>query len=207
MLKLRALMLVSFFAAFGVASSHADSLIGYFNLACPSGYCSANTSGGNPVGPITSVPTVGQIIFTLNSDGTIEANLDDYGPATVLGFGFNSVGNTVESDFMPGTPDNPYGWGDGFGIQYGGFASFDTEDIPLQESWVIGNPGDFSSVFQALDGGSNSQVDFFLYDSNGQWGADALPYTPSPTPEPGSLILLGTGSLALIGAIRRKLTR
>jgi hypothetical protein len=165
MLKLRALTLVSFLAVFGVANSHADSLIGYFNLACASGYCSANTSGGNPVGPITTVPTVGQIIFTLNNDGTIAASLDDYGPATVYGFGFDSTGNTAESAFAPGTPDNVFGWTDGFGYQFGGFGSYVTYNVPLQESWVIGNPGDFTSVSQALDGGSNSQVDFFLYVS------------------------------------------
>jgi hypothetical protein len=206
-LKLRGRMLVLCILVLGMATSHADSLIGYFNLACPSGDCSANTAGGNPVGPITTVPTVGQIIFTLNSDGTIAASLDDYGPATVSGFGFNSSGNTAESAFTPGTPDYEFGWGDLFGYQYGGFGSYVTYDVPLQESWVIGNPGDFTSVFQALDGGSNSQVDFFLYDSNGYWGADAQPFNASPVPEPGNFMLLGTGTLALIGTIRRKLAR
>ena len=41
------------------------------------------------------------------------------------------------------------------------------------ESFTIGNPGDFTSVFQAL-GGGNATTDFFLLDSNGnQWGGDA----------------------------------
>jgi hypothetical protein len=205
--KLRALVLVSCISVFGVSTSHADSLIGYFNLSCPSGYCSANTANGNQVGPITTVAAAGQIIFTLNSDGTITASLDDYGSGTVAGFGFNSSGNTAESGFTPGAPDDAFGWSDGFGYQFGGFGSYNTYDVPSQESWIIGNPGDFTSVYQALDGGSNSQVDFFLYDSNGQWGADAEPYNPSPIPEPGSFMLLGTGALALIGTIRRKVAR
>ncbi len=206
MLKFRTFVLVLFLAVYGVGSGRADSLIGYFNLACPSGNCSANTAGGNPVGPMKTVATEGQIIFTLNSNGTIAATLDDYGPATVLGFGFNASGNTAEADFT-GRPDVEYGWYDGFGFQYGGFGSYRTKEVPSMESWVIGNPGDFTSVFQALDGGSLSQVDFFLDDSKGKWGADAEPYDPSPVPEPGSLMLLGSGALAMLAAIRRKLAR
>ncbi len=41
------------------------------------------------------------------------------------------------------------------------------------ESFTIGNPGDYSSVFQVLGGGF-ATTDFFLLDSNGsEWGGDA----------------------------------
>ncbi|HUI44254.1 MAG TPA: PEP-CTERM sorting domain-containing protein [Terriglobia bacterium] len=166
-------------------ASFADSVIGYLDL---------DTS-------LNTVPAVGQVIFTLEGDGTIGASLWDYGPATIVGFGFNSLqADLPESGFTPTTPDNPYGWGDSFGTQPSGFLC---TQCGLQESWIIGNPGDYTSVYQVLNGGSQSSVDFFLYDSNGaQWGGDAQSY--SSTPEPGSVALLGTGLLGLLGFVRRR---
>ncbi len=188
MRKLRGLLLVTCLLVFSVGASYADSVIGYFNL---------DTS-------LTSIPAVGQVIFTLNGNGTIAADLLSYGPNTIVGFGFNSVAaNLPESGFTPTAPDNPYGWLDAFGYQPSGFLC---SACGLQESWVIGNPGDYTSVYQALGGGAQSSVDFFLYDNQGgQFGGNAQPY--GATPEPGSMMLLGTGALGVFGAIRRKLAR
>lgn len=188
MRKLRSVTLLACLLVFAAAASFADSAIGYFNL----------DSSLNPV------PAVGQVIFTLNGDGTVSASLTDYGSANIRGFGFNSTAiNLPESGFTPTTPDNAYGWVDSFGYQPSGFAC---SACGLTESWIIGNPGDYSSVYQLLTGGSQSSVDFFLFDSSGgQWGANAQPY--SPTPEPGTLALLGSGVLGMAGMIRRKLSR
>ncbi len=180
---------------FGVAASYADSVTEYFNLTCPSGTCAPGQDAP------TLGATVGQITFTLNNDGTIGASLWDYGPATVLGFGFDScLCNLPESGWTPGLPDVQFGWGDSFGYQYSGFGSYTTFSVPLQESWVI--DGSYTSVWDVLNNGYSS-VNFFLYDSNGQFGGGP----ESPTPEPGSLVLLGTGALGLLGAARRKLSR
>lgn len=196
--KFRALLVICCLAVFGVAASHADSLTAYFNLSCPSGSCAPGQN------PLTTIAPVGQVTFTLLGDGTIAVSLDDYGPATVSGFGFDScVCNLPESAWTPGNPDYQFGWGDDFGTQYSGFGSYVTYDVPLQESWII--DGSYTSVLQVLNNGY-STVNFFLYDSNGQWGADAETGAVV-TPEPGSLLLLGTGALGLLGAIRRKLAR
>ena len=59
-----------------------------------------------------------------------------------------------------------------------------------------------------LDGGNGTA---FSFDSLafGDTYADVAPGTPNgpPVPEPGSMVLLGTGSLGLFGAVRRKLCR
>jgi hypothetical protein len=187
MRQLRSLALVSCLLVFAAGASFADSAIGYFNL---------DTS-------LNTIPATGQVIFTLNGNGTIAASLTSYGPNTILGFGFNSTTpNLPESGFTPTTPDNPFGWTDGFGYQPSGFLC---SACGLSEAWVIGNPGDYTSVYQAL-GGAQSSVDFFLYDSTGgQYGGNAQPY--SPVPEPSSLALIGSGVLGLASVIRRKLNR
>jgi hypothetical protein len=200
MAKYRALCVICLLIVLASAASYAQSSItGYFDLICPRGDCSTSLSSA------VTVASAGQVTFTLNDNGTIAASLIDYGPATVVGFGFNSSGSPFESGWTPGTPDYPFGWGDNFGYQFGGFGSYETFNVPLQESWTIGTPGEFTSISQALNGGSNSTVEFFLADNTGSYGSTPVPVTG--TPEPGSFLLFGSGALGLLGAIRRKLAR
>jgi hypothetical protein len=170
-------MLAALFLLFvGAGRTQADSLVGNFDL-------------DSNLNPITSV---GQVTFTLNGDDTIAASLVSY-VNPIVGFGFDSVGvNVYETNFSPPV-SNAFGWVDAFGYHPSGFLA---NGNSLTETWTIGHPGDYTSVYQAL-GGNTATTDFFLIDSVGnQYGAMAQPNT---IPEPSAVALLSIACITGLG--------
>jgi hypothetical protein len=144
----------------------------------------------------------GEITFVLNGDGTISADLISTLAGAFEGFGFDSVEpNLTESNFAPTTPDNPFGWIDLYGGHASGFAC---SSCGTSETWTVGTPGEFTSVFQAL-GGNNASTDFYLLSQTGdEWGANV-----SSVPEGSTwgMMLLGFAGLGFAGYRRARAGR
>src|SRR5947207_13029052 len=125
MSQFRALLFVFVIGVLGATTSRADSVIGNFNLD-PS--LNPNASQGS-------------VRFTLQANGTIQGDLFINGPASIVGFGFNSlIANLPEYGFSPAAPDNLFGWASSFGSNPSGFYC---PACTVQEEWTIGNPGDY----------------------------------------------------------------
>lgn len=169
-------------SAVGLAApSSADELVGDFTI-----------DNGSPSA------SGGEVTFVLNADGTISADLISTLAGAFQGFGFDSQSHLPESNFAPTAPDNLHGWGDDYGYHRSGFYC---QNCGTSETWTIGTPGEFTSVWQAL-GGGNATTDFFLYGQNGnQWGANAV----SSVPEPSTWAMLLAGFATLgFAAYRRR---
>jgi hypothetical protein len=133
----------------------------------------------------------GEVTFVLNAVGTISADLISTLAGAFLGFGFDSIqADLPESNFAPTTPDNPFGGdGDLYGNHLSGFLC---SSCGTSETWTIGTPGEFTSVWQAL-GGGNATTDFYLRAQNDdQWDANA-----SAVPELSTWAMLLAGFAAL----------
>lgn len=196
--------LVVCMALFYGKATFADTVIGNFDIA--------------PGGGI--VPSQGEIVFSLNADGTIASSL------TVTNGNWIQIASWSWGASNPATPPvsgthegkadlSDISISDAFGTQN---AALICTLCETDLSWTIGNPGEFTSVLQAFNcticetvgaaaafepaDASTSSVDFVLEDSAGNfWGADA---ETAPTPEPGSMALLGIGLLGLRMISRRR---
>lgn len=169
------------------ASARADELVGYFTI-----------DNGSPSA------SGGEVTFVLNGDGTISADLISTLAGAFQGFGFDSAQiDLAESNFAPTAPDNTVGWDDLYGYHPSGFLC---TSCGTSETWTIGTPGEFTSVFQAL-GGNTASTDFFLFSQAGdQWGAN-VSSVPVPEGSTWGMMLLGFAGLGFAGYRRARAGR
>lgn len=126
---------------------------------------------------------------------------DVTGPATLDGAAYSAVGSLSSPSSMV--------------VQFMGTAVLP----PLSSTATVTSPFTFEgSFFHPLDGamvnepltGAGMATLLFSPSATGAWHLDSARYdftTPSPTPEPASLLLMGSGMLALAAFVRMRARR
>ena len=153
-------------------------------------------------------------LITYNADGTVSvttpnANPYDGSEDNYVGV-VNNSGSAISSIFLSGGAVDIFGF-DGDGIDDYGIAGNATDTA----TYGSGAYGGTNAFFTGIGTGSTSgTVNFITPIANGSTGAFSLEEAPSlsspivvggSAPEPGTIVLLGTGALGVVGSLRRRI--
>jgi hypothetical protein len=158
------------------------------------GYIDLNSAGGPS-------DYEGDVVFTLQSDGTVDALLNVTNGDNIRSFGIGSSTHVDQSNFSD--PEAQ----DGGAVSVGPNSYLTTvhcggDGCSPQMSWTIGDTGEFTSVAQLFTGYTPSLPPIIL-NAGGIRFAEVI-YSAAPEPATWSLMLLGIGGVGATMRSRRK---
>jgi hypothetical protein len=189
--------------AFNVTSPVWVSALGYFDYS----EFSSDPTNGFCCSPLNTVPGLldDHNVGIFNSTGTLLTSADvPAGTAgTLIADSFYSTVATIELTpgeyFLLGTQQGNGGVSPTDPVAFE-FSSFST----LPQITALGGSYSYGGGPGVLNFGGGSIDGFQAYVGPNFLASDTAPSSPSPTPEPSSFILLGSGLVSLGGFIRRK---
>jgi hypothetical protein len=154
--------------------------------------------------------------FSLVESGDTFSNpfqMRDLSASSITGFSFNGVPGNTTFDIVASPEDTP---DSGSGLAFSSVTTTGSSSLTVAVNYtnelIVGGTfyGDeYTEMDVTLGGGGLATGVTLEYsaDTDNAIASSPIVVAPSATPEPSSLVLLGTGALGIAGSVRRRLSK